>query len=419
MRYRLLPYLYSLAHRAHRTGAPLLSGVEAGEPEAPDEGTDAVFLLGDALLFSPVTGPTQVDSPNTDLPYRFASPLRRRVWAEEQLSDGDVDTRDVPQAPPREIGYDSEIRINSFNSSEKNMSWGRSYFVVWDGVFTAPEPGWYRFRLLGNGRKELRLDGEEHAQLRAHFDVGTKEAILELPTGEHPLEVSFSHSGGGMPCIELAVTRVAEPELEDAPAGTADGPYPTLPVYLPAGRWRDLWSGAVHMGPCRAQSFAGIRHVPAFVRCGSVVPLTRVAPHTTTAYWDHLCLEVFPHQGDGDSAATIVFDDGESTAYLHGRFSEAVVNLTRRGRRVLLSLRSANVDHDMSFTARFHLLPGDLPDRVLVDDVVVGFEELRGAENRLTPIPVAEDTALFPDAVTVVVPNLSIGSIVALELSEG
>jgi len=68
-RYRLLPYLYTLAHEAAASGAPLLrplwwpAAPDATGPEPPADGPrrdtvdsdDDSFLLGDALLVAPVT----------------------------------------------------------------------------------------------------------------------------------------------------------------------------------------------------------------------------------------------------------------------------------------------------------------------------------------------------------------------------
>jgi alpha-glucosidase len=71
-RYRLLPYLYTLAHQAATTGAPLVrplwwpDGADAGgspgaadgaEDEAVVGAVDDAFLLGRALLVAPVTTP--------------------------------------------------------------------------------------------------------------------------------------------------------------------------------------------------------------------------------------------------------------------------------------------------------------------------------------------------------------------------
>ncbi len=59
-RYRLLPYLYTLAHLSSETGAPLIrplwwSGDRPRTGTGPE--VDDAFLLGDALLVAPVTEP--------------------------------------------------------------------------------------------------------------------------------------------------------------------------------------------------------------------------------------------------------------------------------------------------------------------------------------------------------------------------
>ncbi|KRV48710.1 glycosyl hydrolase [Wenjunlia vitaminophila] len=57
-RERLLPYLYTLAHEARRTGAPYVRPVWWHEPGlAPLRGVGDAFLLGDALLVAPVMEP--------------------------------------------------------------------------------------------------------------------------------------------------------------------------------------------------------------------------------------------------------------------------------------------------------------------------------------------------------------------------
>jgi alpha-glucosidase len=62
LRYRLLPYLYTLAHEAADTGAPLVRPLwwcDGGALDAARRGdaSDDVFCLGDALVVAPVTSP--------------------------------------------------------------------------------------------------------------------------------------------------------------------------------------------------------------------------------------------------------------------------------------------------------------------------------------------------------------------------
>ncbi len=81
-RYRLLPYLYTLAHLAATSGSPLVRplwwpegpGDTAGSPEG--DAVDDAFLLGPALLVAPVTAPGAVERSVEPPPGRWGS-----LWA--------------------------------------------------------------------------------------------------------------------------------------------------------------------------------------------------------------------------------------------------------------------------------------------------------------------------------------------------
>jgi alpha-glucosidase len=87
-RYRLLPYLYTLAHVAAESGSPLIRPLWWPGPGTEETGTldsDDVFLLGDALLVAPVTEPGA---------HRRAVPLPPGRWANvwgDAVDGGEVD----------------------------------------------------------------------------------------------------------------------------------------------------------------------------------------------------------------------------------------------------------------------------------------------------------------------------------------
>ena len=55
LRYRLIPYLYSLHEEAHRTGVPILRAFPLQEPEDPAGfGIDDQFFVGDNILVAPL-----------------------------------------------------------------------------------------------------------------------------------------------------------------------------------------------------------------------------------------------------------------------------------------------------------------------------------------------------------------------------
>jgi len=100
-RYRLLPYLYTLAHQASETGAPLMRplwwpgpgtgpDVDDAGPDVDDAGPDVddAFLLGYALLVAPVIEPGARHRAVVLPPGRWAS-----VWGDR--GDGDA-TAEAP-----------------------------------------------------------------------------------------------------------------------------------------------------------------------------------------------------------------------------------------------------------------------------------------------------------------------------------
>ena len=55
LRYALFPYLYSLAHEAHRTGLPVIRAMPLAFPGDPNAvGKDLQYMLGPSLLVAPV-----------------------------------------------------------------------------------------------------------------------------------------------------------------------------------------------------------------------------------------------------------------------------------------------------------------------------------------------------------------------------
>ncbi|MBU8912781.1 MAG: DUF5110 domain-containing protein [Spirochaetales bacterium] len=402
MRYRLLPYIYSLAHEAHRTGTPMQRSMDLVASEAPVWSRSSQFLLGDALLVAPVVAGTE--RPPSVAPHRFAQPLRRRVWFDQPLHDETFGSMRLPEAAPDEVGHDSEIRINLLNASEKRMAWGRRFLVAWDGTFAVRRDGWYRIVLSGSGRSEAAVDTDGRPQIFGHFFRGDTEANLSLTAGTHHVTVVHRHDGAGAPFVTLTMEELSEP-ARLPPAGRV--------VWLPGGNWRDLWTGAIHAGPGEIKVEAGIRQMPMFARCGSVVPLTSVAEHTTTGYWDNLTIEVFPHDGDNQARFTLVEDDGHSVAYLSGDTADTEVTLARRGNVISLSFgadpattpRGATPPHRDSITVRFHLLPGDIAaDLKINGGRAAGWRRLSRADpNRTTPLPPDNTTAMFENGETVVV----------------
>ncbi len=93
LRYQLMPYLYSLAHMAHQTGAPFMRGLFmdfGDDPKVANIGDE--YMLGPALLVAPVTEQGRV-SREVYLP---AGADWYNFWTNERVHGGQRITVDAP-----------------------------------------------------------------------------------------------------------------------------------------------------------------------------------------------------------------------------------------------------------------------------------------------------------------------------------
>ena len=88
------------------------------------------------------------------------------------------------------------------------------------------------------------------------------------------------------------------------------------PVYLPAGRWHDFWTGACYEGPAGITLPAPLDRLPLLVRAGAILPMGPVVQHTGERPLDEVTLLIYP---EGVSRFELYEDDGRSNGYRQGR----------------------------------------------------------------------------------------------------
>ncbi|MEA2293192.1 MAG: hypothetical protein QOE86_831 [Solirubrobacteraceae bacterium] len=101
------------------------------------------------------------------------------------------------------------------------------------------------------------------------------------------------------------------------PADPATG-LAVADAWLPDGDWIERTTGETLSGSRWVRRVADLAHVPQYVRPGTALPLGEVAKSTTDQPANHLILCVYT---GGDGEARVYEDDGESPAYVDGRFA--------------------------------------------------------------------------------------------------
>lgn len=91
----------------------------------------------------------------------------------------------------------------------------------------------------------------------------------------------------------------------------------TNEIYLPKGTWTDAWSGEkiVSKGETFTREYPSDRAGLLFIREGAIIPTQPDVEYLGARPFDRVILKVYPH---GDSAYTMLDDDGESYDYENG-----------------------------------------------------------------------------------------------------
>lgn len=91
----------------------------------------------------------------------------------------------------------------------------------------------------------------------------------------------------------------------------------TNEIYLPKGTWTDAWSGEkiVSKGETFIREYPSNRAGLLFIREGAIIPTQPDVEYLGARPFDRVILKVYPH---GDSAYTMLDDDGESYEYENG-----------------------------------------------------------------------------------------------------
>jgi alpha-glucosidase (family GH31 glycosyl hydrolase) len=148
----------------------------------------------------------------------------------------------------------------------------------------------------------------------------------------------------------------------------------TWPVYLPAGRWFDFWTGERHEGPGGVTVAAPLDRLPLLVRGGAILPLGPVVQHTGERPLDELTLQIYP---EGAGRFELYEDDGRSNAYRQGRHALTPIECVAEAGRVTVRIGAPTGDPSMVPADRRYLVRLKLARPAAV--TLEGGRELPGA----------------------------------------
>jgi len=310
LRYRLFPYIYSLAWQVTSNGYTIMRGLAMDFTE--DKRTYSVddqFMFGPAIMVCPVTEYMIYRPPESSI---LITPAHFRT------KDG---------KPGLRVKYykDPEYKILSHEQIEPDINhlWytGRpdymtnsAFSVRWEGKIIPSQTGKHQFHLKSYDSKRIILDGKELPYIYTSVEQYTDFIQLEAGRGyDFVLEMRNRSTGAAKMKLYWKTPEIFTKEE------TKEERAKTRTVYLPHGhKWVDFWTGETLYGGQKIVADAPIDKIPLLVKAGSIIPMGPFIQYSTEKPADPLELRIY---SGADAHFTLYEDENDNYNYEKGVYA--------------------------------------------------------------------------------------------------
>lgn len=328
LRYRLLPLIYQSAYNSYETGEPIFKSLGWNYPNdkralaCTDE-----YMLGNNILIKPIVGMDPIPLKKSHYTQSVkATYFNGRELQGDAIATAEYDVLDMTlnhESPEEGVPvYDFSARFTTKVKFDKDVE----------------------LTIKCDDGATIWIDGEKV------YEDKTLHSAFNFPVGfvkggiEHDIIIEYFQAGG-----EAAITLLYNE------AGTDD----KLDIYLPQGKWIDVFGGNIYVGGKVVRKAYNLREMPLFVRLGAIIPLAYNASNTKVQKWDNLVLDYYPDKSASDYGY-LYEDDTETTAYKLGEFAktpyEAFYNADEKAYVVRLHCTNGHFNGEKCFDKRHIVL---------------------------------------------------------------
>lgn len=297
LRYRLMPYIYSLAWQITSEGYTIMRGLPMDfTSDKSTRATGDQFMFGPAILVCPVTE------------YMYHRPPEHS----QLITPEYFKTKDGEPGLNASYYRDNQYQVTGKEQIDSciNVFWytGRPDYVTdsmfsirWKGKIIPQETGTHQFHMKSFDRKRIILDGKIVPVVYTSTEQYTDTLYLEAGK-EYNLVVETENSSTGAARM-LLFWKTPGIFIKER---TIEAKEKTRQVYLPSGQdWYDFWTGESFQGNQSIISDAPIEKIPLLVRAGSIVPMGPFLQYATEKPADPLELRIYP----GADGSFILYED--------------------------------------------------------------------------------------------------------------
>jgi alpha-D-xyloside xylohydrolase len=335
LRYRLLPYIYSLSWQVTSSHYTLMRALPMDFPHDPKVyDINDTFMFGPACLVQPVTRAMYnlQDPPATTIPAEALRTPDGRPGLAGQYFEGE--NFETPKGKVIDAKLDHTWPGPPLAEAPGGLSSLNNFSARWEGQVIAPEDGTFELGLEGDDGFRLFIDGTLVVEDWSNGAPRYKGTPLTLKRGQAvAVKIEYYQATSGR-SLRLAWRTPADLRALAESRKVRDL---TTQTYLPASTgWYDFWSGERLAGGQSVKRETPLNVFPFFIREGSILPLGPVVQYATEQL--DAPYEVRIYAG-ADASFTLYEDDNETYDYEKGAYSTYTLNWSQATQSLSIGAR--------------------------------------------------------------------------------
>lgn len=331
LRYRLMPYIYSLAWKVTNEDYTMMRGLPMDfSNDSATYSIDNQFMFGPSLLVCPVTN---------FMYYRPMSPSKPLGGEYFKTANGE-------QGLKANYYTDNEFKNFSLEKVDQgvNIDWygGRPNYVTdsmyairWEGKLIPKESGKHQFHLKTFDTGKILIDGTEVGILWDGNEKFTE--YVELEAGKEydfVAQVQNKQTGAARMIIQWKTPIDFEQEIQ---------PVTTQKIqeaYLPAGtNWYDFWTGKNYTGGQKPVFDAPIDKIPLLVKAGSILPMGPFVQYASEKPGAPIELRIYP---GANGSFQMYEDENDNYNYEKGMYCTTTISWDNDSRTLTIGKREGS-----------------------------------------------------------------------------
>jgi alpha-D-xyloside xylohydrolase len=329
LRYRLLPYIYSLTWKITNEDYTMMRGLPMDFSHDRNTFTiDNQYMFGGAFLVTPVTDEMyhKAKIPGEPIPSsNLISPDGQTGGLQAEYFEGTDFKKKV------NVRVDSVIDFNWSGGPPARCPID-NYSVRWTGELVADETGEYEIGLLTDDGARLWLNDGLIIDAWQQQAMTYYSKTMQLTANtKYTIKLEY-FQGGGDAIIKLVWKKLSQQIQEKAEKAVK-----AVNVYLPECKgWYDFWTGEFLKGGQTIKRETPINILPLYVKAGSLVPLGPFKQYSTEKPEDPIELRIYT----GANAEFVLYEDeNDNYNYEKGVYSTTSFHWNEKAQTLTIGKR--------------------------------------------------------------------------------